>query len=225
MSNLISVIMSVKDASATLKDSIESVLNQSYKDFEFLILDDFSVDSSMEIIQRYKQSDSRIKVFENKKNLGLTKSLNKLVSKSCGNFIARQDSDDISLNTRFEKQVSTLLNSDYKFVVCRAKSLQSNELIPKFSYYLPDRLVANYKNPFIHGTLMINKKTLLHVNGYDENYYYSQDYELFRRLMSKKVRYKYIKEPLYVLNTINNISSLQHEEQKNYFNLARRKKY
>ena len=58
-----------------------------------------------------------------------------------------------------------------------------------------------------------------------KNYYYSQDYELFRRLMSKKVRYKYIKEPLYVLNTINNISSLQHEEQKNYFNLARRKKY
>ena len=118
MSNLISVIMPVKDASATLKDSIESVLNQSYKDFEFLILDDFSVDSSMEIIQRYKELDSRIKVFKNKKNLGLTKSLNKLVSKSCGNFIARQDSDDISLTTRFEKQVSTLLNSDYKFVVC-----------------------------------------------------------------------------------------------------------
>ena len=60
MSNLISVIMSVKDASATLKDSIESVLNQSYKDFEFLILDDFSVDSSMEIIQRYKQLIVRI---------------------------------------------------------------------------------------------------------------------------------------------------------------------
>ena len=225
MSNLISVVMPVKDASSTLKDSIESVLNQTFKDFEFLILDDFSDDKSMEIIQRYKQLDSRIKVFKNKKNLGLTKSLNKLVSKSCGSFIARQDADDISVKTRFEKQVRALLNSDYKFVVSRAKSLQSNKLIPKFSYYLPDRIVAKYKNPFIHGTLMINKNTLLEVKGYDESYYYSQDYELFRRLMSKKVKYKYIKEPLYVLNTLNNISSLKHEEQKNYFNLARGKNY
>ena len=75
--------MPVKDASATLKDSIESVLNQSYKDFEFLILDDFSVDRcSMKLFKGYKELDSRIKVFKNKKNLGLTKSLNKLVSKS-----------------------------------------------------------------------------------------------------------------------------------------------
>ncbi len=224
MNNLISVVMSVKDSSNTVKDSIESVLGQTYKNFEFLILDDFSSDDTIEIIQNYQKNDSRIKVFKNKENLGLTISLNKLIRESRGNFIARQDADDISVDTRFEKQVGTLKNSDYKFVISRAKSMQNHRLIPKFSYYLPDRFLVSYKNPFIHGTLMIYKDILLQLNGYDEKYYYAQDYDLFRRLISKKVKYKYIKEPLYILNTKNNISSLNKDEQKFYFNLAKRKK-
>ena len=87
--------MSVFNNELSLKSSIESILNQSYKDFEFLIMDDCSTDNSHNILKDYESRDSRIKVFRNSENIGLTKSLNILIEKSQRDFIARQDGDDM----------------------------------------------------------------------------------------------------------------------------------
>ena len=221
---MISVIMCVKNAARYVKKSIESILNQSFVNFEFLILDDNSNDSTFEILKEFEAIDKRIKIFKNDKNLGLTKSLNILISHCNGEFIARQDADDISEITRFEIQIKTLIENEYEFCVSRARTLQEEKIIPNLSYYFPDKLVAKYKNPFIHGTLMIKKETLLNVGCYDEKFYYAQDYKLFKDLLRNNTRYKYINKCLYNLNTINNISSNKKLEQKYYFNLAKKNK-
>ena len=221
---MISVIMSVKNSGNLLKNSIKSILNQTFQDFELLIIDDFSSDKTGDVLKQFELSDSRIKTYKNDSNLGLTKSLNKLISFSKGDIIARQDADDTSEIKRLEKQFQLLKSGKFEFTVSRATNIQSGNLIPGYSYFLPKKLVSKFKNPFIHGTLMIKKKTLIDVGCYDERYYYSQDFKLFKDLLDKNIKYKYIKEPLYNLNTIDNISSTKKLEQKYYFDLIRNNK-
>ena len=208
--------MSVRNNESFVSKSIDSVLNQTYKNFEFLIVDDFSNDNTYKIIKEYEKKDKRIKVFNNDKNLGLTKSLNNLISVSKGPIIARQDGDDISLKQRFLKQVHYFQSSKYEFSFSRAKALQGDRVMPKYSYYLPSTWVSKYKNPFIHGTLMIRKNTLKEVGNYNENFYYAQDYKLFHDLMKSGYKFKNLKQILYHSNTINNISSNKKDLQSYY---------
>tara|TARA_B100000900_G_scaffold416277_1_gene450943 strand:- start:20909 stop:21592 length:684 start_codon:yes stop_codon:yes gene_type:complete len=218
----ISVIMSIKDNEETLGDSIQSVLSQTYEDFEFLILDDNSVDNSFNILKQNENKDSRIKIFKNKHTLGLTKSLNYLIKQAKGSFIARQDGDDQSHELRFESQIKYLLTGDYHFCVSRAINIQTGETIPKLSYYVPQKYVVKIKNPFIHGTLMIDKKVLENYGCYNEKFYYAQDYKLFTDLLKGEASFKYIKKPLYYLNTLNNISNTYKVEQNYYANCVRK---
>ena len=199
------MIMSVMNNESSVAESIESILNQTYEKFEFLILDDFSNDDTFNIIKEYEKIDDRIKIFKNNKNLGLTKSLNILISNTKGSLIARQDGDDQSHQLRFETQIKYLLTGDYNFCVSRAINIQTGKMIPKLSYYAPKKLVIKIKNPFIHGTLMINKNVLENYGCYDEKFYYAQDYKLFTDLLKGETSFKYIKKPLYYLNTLNNI--------------------
>ena len=97
--------MSVYNSEDTIKESIQSIQNQTFDNFEFLIIDDASSDNSFEIIKSFENIDKRIRVYRNEENIGLTKSLNKLISLTSSKLIARQDGDDISLTSRFEKQV------------------------------------------------------------------------------------------------------------------------
>lgn len=220
----ISVIMSVRDNESTISDSIASIIDQTHKDFEFLIIDDFSNDDSYKVIKDYEKKDDRLKVFKNQENIGLTKSLNKLISMTKGSLIARQDADDTSHKQRFSKQVNYFQKSKYDFCVTRAESMQKKKVIPKYSFYLPPNIVSSFKNPFIHGTLMIRREILLEIGSYDERFYYAQDFRLFKDLLAKNKKFKYIKEPLYCLNMKNNISSLKKTEQKYYSDLVRRNK-
>jgi len=216
--------MSVFNNELSLKSSIESVLNQSFKDFEFLIMDDCSTDNSYNILKDYESKDSRIKVFRNLENIGLTKSLNVLIEKSERSLIARQDGDDQSHNLRFEKQINYLIKGKYDFCVSRAKIIQSQKNIPKFSYLFPKKRIIKYKNPFIHGTLFIKKQTIEKIGCYDENFYYSQDYKLFSDLLKNDVSFKYLKIPLYYLNIKDNISSINKDEQEYYADCVRTNK-
>ena len=111
--NKVSIIMSVFNAEATIANSIESILNQTFEDFEFLILDDASSDSTLEILSNYSDSDKRIKLYKNKVNIGLTKSLNFLIDECNYKYIARQDADDISYKNRIIYQFDFLDNSIY----------------------------------------------------------------------------------------------------------------
>lgn len=222
MSELISVLLSVHNDEINIRKAIESILTQEYENIELLLLDDASTDNTYNVCEEYSYIDNRIKLFKNSENQGLTKSLNKLIKKSNGVFIARQDSDDISYKNRLMDQYNFLINSDFDICTSLAKIKDRSKVIPGFSKHLNPNITVKYKNPFIHGTLMIRKKSIVDLGCYDERFYYAQDYKLFKDLLAKKIKYKYIKEPLYSLNMENNISTIKKVEQKYYFDCARK---
>ncbi len=219
----ISVLMSCFNSEKYIRNSVESILNQTYENFEFLIMDDFSSDNTFNILKNYELEDQRVKVFGNSQNLGLTKSLNILINKSKGSFIARQDADDISKSKRLDHQIKFLKSTNFRCCTTRAEIKGSSKLIPKYSYIFPNNIIAKFKNPFIHGTLFIEKNLMLEMGGYDERFVYSQDYKLFSDMLTKKEKVKIIKKPFYVLNTKNNLSSLKAKEQKYYSDCVKRK--
>ena len=214
-SPLISVLLSVYNDDKNIKTSIDSILSQSYKNIELLVMDDCSTDKTYDILKDIK--DRRLRIFRNKDNKGLTKSLNILIKKSKGQILARQDSDDISLPTRLEVQFENLHNLQLDGCTTRAYIKNSKRSIPRLSHLLPISFVIKYKNPFIHGTLMIKKSAVIDVGMYDENIVYAQDYKLFIELLKKNYKIKILKKKLYVLNMENNISSLRKEEQQYFF--------
>jgi len=213
---LVSVIMSVHNAEQTLEQSILSIIDQTYTNIEFLIVDDFSDDKSIKILKSYSTKFNNIKVFYNTENIGLTKSLNKLIALSKGDYIARQDADDVSMKNRIECQVNIMEKYNLDFSSTRAVIKDSNKKIPGLSFYLNSKLISKFKNPFIHGTFMFKKKSLEELGLYDENFYYSQDYKLINEMFKNKFRYKKLYRVYYELNMLNNISSIKKIEQKYY---------
>ena len=111
----VSVIMSAYNAADSIENSIKSILSQSYENFEFLICNDGSIDRTNAILTKYSQEDSRIKLYSNVRNIGLTKSLNILINNSTGKVIARQDADDISFPHRLEVQLAYIKNEEVNF--------------------------------------------------------------------------------------------------------------
>ena len=214
--HLISVIMSVYNDEKNIDKSIESIMSQTYKNLELHILDDGSNDKTWKIINKYKTEYQNIFIYKNKNNLGLTKSLNYLVNQTNGEIIARHDSDDLSHPERIEKQLNIMTKYNLDFCTTRAQIIQNNKITPKFSYYIPKKIVVKYKNPFIHGTLMIKKRVIINIGMYDENFYYSQDYKLMTDLLNINSKYKILRTPYYKLNFENNISTKFKEEQKYY---------
>ena len=186
---LISVVMSNHNTPLIfLKKSINSILNQTYSNFEFIIVDDASTDDSVEIIKSF--NDPRIKLICNKQNLGLTRSLNKAFSICKGKYIARMDSDDISLPKRFEKQLEFMENNE-NTIVCgtwaeviddNGNNIRSNfirEAIEDMGSYRIRLLFSN--NPLLlHPSAFFNRSLLLKYNiHYDEQYKYAQDYKMW----------------------------------------------
>lgn len=115
---MISVIMSIyKEPKDYLYKSIESILNQTYSDFEYIIvLDKPDNEQALKLLQDYKKADNRLIILVNKKNMGLTKSLNRALQIASGDYIARMDADDIAEKNRFEKQMEYLMNNSLDFI-------------------------------------------------------------------------------------------------------------
>lgn len=186
---LISVVMSNHNTPLNfLKKSINSILNQTYSNFEFIIVDDASTDDSVEIIKSF--NDPRIKLICNKQNLGLTRSLNKAFSICKGKYIARMDSDDVSFPKRFEKQLefmennkNTIVCGTWAEVIDEADNLRSwefkHETIEDMDSYRIRLLFSN--NPLLlHPSAFFNRNLLLKYNiSYDEQYEYAQDYQMW----------------------------------------------
>lgn len=219
----ISVIMSVYNDENNVTNAIQSILDQTFDDFEFLIMDDCSTDNTYEEMIKFV-NDSRVKLYVNEKNIGLTKSLNKLIEESNGKYIFRQDSDDISFKNRFDEQIKILETKDIKTCTTRAIDLNNNKIIPGLSAWIPKKITMKFKNPYIHGTLAIEKLLLNSIGNYSEDFYYSQDFRLYLDLAQKNEKIYEIKRPLYKLNTSNNISTINKDEQKYYFKKALNKK-
>lgn len=181
----ISVIMSVyKEPLDWIKQSVDSILNQTFRDFEFIIIDDNPEDEKLyQFLLGVADSDCRIRLLKNEENIGLTKSLNIGLSKAEGKYIARMDADDISLPERFQIQYD-YMESHIEIGVsgCNVKTFGLCE--ERWCY--PENhedFQLYYESPFAHPTVIIRKYVLLDNNiGYDENYRYAQDYDLWERL-------------------------------------------
>ena len=183
----ISVIMSVYNCEKYVREAILSILDQSFRDFEFIIINDGSTDKSRKILESIK--DERI-ILINNQNKGLTKSLNEAIKISRGEFIARMDADDISLKDRFEKQIN-FLNSNPDIFMCGAWAdfIDKDGIFfktykrPITSKEIKKEII--FHNPFIHSTMMIRRNLFNKVGLYNESFRYAQDYELWTRIVSK----------------------------------------
>lgn len=187
---LVSVVMSVYNGQKYLSEAIESILNQTYTNFEFIIIDDGSTDNSLEIVQKYAKEDDRIRVIVNEKNIGLAKSLNKGIALARGEYIARMDADDVSLPERFEKQVSFFKsNSNVGLLGTNIKvfSQVDHRLHTHRSYPLDDldiRWFMFFSPPFCHPTVMFRHSLVHKVEFfYSDHFLTAQDYELWSRLL------------------------------------------
>ncbi len=188
----ISVLMPNYNCDKYISEAIESILNQSYSNFEFIIIDDCSSDNSWQIIQEYAKKDKRIRAYRNNKNLGIVKTRNKLLKLVSFNskYIAIMDSDDISLIKRLEIQVNFLENNTQFVGVGTALEYFWEK--PKKNikrYYLNDfkeiKKKSLIKSPFAQATMLIQKKVLDEFKGYDEKYEVSEDWELWLRIIKK----------------------------------------
>ena len=220
--DLVSVIMSTYNDKNTITASIESILSQTYKNIEIHIIDDGSTDSTTEIIETYAKHNENIFTYRNNKNIGLTKSLNLLIDKTKGVYIARQDADDISHPDRINRQLITMKKNNLDFCGTRAIIKQTGKIIPNYSYYIPKNILIKYKNPFIHGTLVFKKEVLVAIGGYDEKFYYSQDYKLIVNLFKEDYTFNMLRKPYYTLNYSDNISINFKDEQKYFADCARK---
>lgn len=185
-SPLVTVLMTVYNGEKCLAYSIESVLNQTFKDFEFLIINDASTDKSLSVIESYK--DERIRLYTNERNIGQTKSLNVGLKLARGKYIARTDADDASLPMRLERQVS-YMEKNPKITVLGASAYQYDETwrvfnlvhMPKSSKAIIQRIF--FASPLVHVSALMNRQAVLASGGYNEAYDILADYELWSRLI------------------------------------------
>jgi glycosyltransferase involved in cell wall biosynthesis len=187
-SPLISVVLPLYNGELYIEEAINSILNQTFKDFELLIINDGSKDRSAEIVKN--MSDERI-ILISQKNTGMAGALNHGLSIAKGQLIARQDADDISHPDRFQKQVDFLKNNpDCALVGTWARIFSDKGSKSRFHQHptgnLTLKLLLLFNNPFVHSSLMIKKSALDEV-GYFDTFkdQLIQDYELWSRIAAK----------------------------------------
>ncbi|MGR3175962.1 MAG: glycosyltransferase [Candidatus Scalindua sp.] len=185
-----------------LIQAIESILGQTYKNFEFLITIDNPEYKYRNILVDYCNKDQRVKLIHNKTNIGLTKSLNNAIGIVRGKYVARQDADDISLPQRLEMQYNFLENNpEYSIVGTNIRFVDDNgRFIRRFRRPIdPKRInkIMLRKNPLVHGTVLMNKEDLISVGNYNENITCAQDYELWWRFVRNNRKIFNMKSALY----------------------------
>ncbi|MDO0824921.1 glycosyltransferase [Desulfosporosinus nitroreducens] len=197
----VSVVMSVYNAEKYLRQAVDSILNQTFEDFELIMIDDDSSDCSADILQEYKDQDERVILLKNENNLGLTKSLNRGLAIAKGEYIARMDADDISAPERFTKQVDYLdQHPDYSFVSCIGCYINENgnreqlRLFPEANeeiYAMMPKVDA-----VMHPGVMFRKDDIEKIGNYCEDFRVVQDYDLWFRGMAAGYKFYNIQEPL-----------------------------
>lgn len=216
MNKKVSIIMGIYNCEKTLDDAINSILNQTYNNWELIMCDDGSTDNTYQIAYQYAESDKRIKLIKNEKNLGLAKTLNKCLEISTGEYIMRHDGDDIMVKDRIEKQVKFM--NDYNCDACGSgaylfdeKGVWGIRQPPMF----PTRKCMVMSAPFIHPTVIMKKEILLQVGGYSDNELTRQrheDYDLWIKFFENHFVLRNIQEPL-----------IYYREDRNAYNRRKKK--
>lgn len=191
MNDLISVIMGTyNETEKDLREAIDSVLGQTYEDFELIVVcDNPNNKEHREILTKYAEKDSRVKVLFNDVNLGLAMTLNKGIAEAKGKYIARMDADDISLTERFKLQVEYMETHPECDVVGTNRidiDENSNLLGSETSYNIPDEKIESimrYGSVVVHPSIMMKKSVIESLGGY-RNFRAAQDYDLWLRVLS-----------------------------------------
>lgn len=168
-----------------IEDAIESILNQTYENFEFFILDDGSTDRTTLKIQGFK--DSRIKLLCENENKGIVYQLNKGIDLARGKYIARMDADDVSFPDRLQKQVDFLespMNRNVDVLGTNAIKIGKEGGVIEFKNYTPQQIsfLLNFYCPILHPTVMIRKSIFDNGLRYSEDYKYAEDLALWRTI-------------------------------------------
>lgn len=217
---IISVILPAYNAERFLREAIDSVLNQTFVDFEFIILNDGSTDKTEEIILSYK--DPRIRYVKNEKNLKLIKTLNKGVDMARGKYIARMDADDISLPDRFEKEVTYLeAHPDVAVVSCYPYNMNmEGKILGKSSYFsvtLPVacKFVSMFEPPICHPICMFRADIIKKYKYRDsEDCLHIEAYELWNRMFHTGAKGGMIPEfMLYYRDNTSSVCHVHNDEQ------------
>lgn len=185
-----------------IEKSINSILSQTYKNIELIVVDDSSTDNTLSLLYKFKSRDRRIIIVKNRTNQGLTKSLNKAIKHVRGRYIVRHDADDYSDENRIIKQLQYIKRTSSQIVgtFCYLVTDSDKVLLlknkPINSREINKQLIL--RNCIIHGSTIIDFDSVGDDFHYDERYTYSQDYELWSRL-SLKYKITNLDEPLYYL--------------------------
>jgi len=183
---LLSVVMSVYNEEEYLKKSIESILDQTFTDFEFIIINDGSTDKTQNILENYVHKDDRVKLLINERNLGLAKSLNRGIEIARGKYVARMDAGDISHPERFQKQVEFLEKNENVYILGTwAYWINENKEIVGESRF---PVAVDCTNVFrsggaIHPSIMVRKELFQRIGLYNEKYDISLEFELYMRTL------------------------------------------
>ena len=184
---LLSVVMSTYNRAHLVKETMESVLNQSFSDFEFIVIDDCSTDNTSQILHSF--DDNRIKILKNSQNKGCTFNYHIAHNLSKGKYIAHIDDDDICLPNRFEKQLDFLnQNEEISLLGTFVETFGENER-PSWTFYTePEKIdfVMNFYNPFCHSSIIYDKEFAdINSINYDLTCKCAQDYDFYKQFILK----------------------------------------
>ncbi|MFW5804566.1 MAG: glycosyltransferase family 2 protein [bacterium] len=226
MKKLVTIIMSVYNSEKHLKNAIDSILNQSYQNFEFIIIDDNSTDDTWDILINYNKKDPRVKIYKNTVNKGLPENLNNAIKISEGDYIARMDGDDISDRKRIERQVEYLEhNPDISMVGSFSWLInEEGENIGQKRVHL----TTNFKKllrriDVIHASVMFRGDFFKKYGFYDPYFKKAQDMDLWLRATEKGATIATIPEYLYYIRSDRKLISRRKLGQK--FRIEIKKKY
>ena len=202
MKPAVSVIMSVYNGEAYLEEAIESVRNQTFKNWELIVINDCSKDSTAEILENFSLKDERIKVHTNEVNLRLPTSLNKAISLSSGKYIARMDADDICLPERLEKQYKFMEeNPDIALSSCRFMTVKNGIYMSGGSGGRCDssaiKAMLLVSNPIIHPGVIAKTEVMKKFN-YDATFTCTEDLELWTRMAAENQKMAILPECLLI---------------------------
>lgn len=206
----VSVIMGIynTDNREMVKLAIDSILNQTYSDFEFIICDDGSTDNTLDLVYELTSHDKRCVVIKNNNNQGLASTLNNCLKKSKGQYIARMDADDISIITRLKDEVNFLENNEKYVLVSGWADLFDNNGVygMRKNVEFPEKKDMLFGSPFIHAAVMIRREVLEEMEGYkvEKETLRAEDYDLWMRIYTSGYKGYNIQKSLYQIREDNN---------------------
>lgn len=196
---IVTVLMPVFNGENFLSEAIESILNQTFTNFEFLILDDCSTDQSVPIIQSYK--DERIKLIINGENMGQSGTMNRGIELAMGKYIARLDQDDLSREDRLQVQIEkisglnkTILGS-YTYAIDKKSQIIGYSKFPLDNDSIIDALAIS--SPLAHSSIFMKKEDIVSLGGYSNKYKIAMDWDLWIR--AANMNYNFINIPEYLV--------------------------